>query len=106
MLRISASGLIWACLRATLRDVQLMLPKPSTSCMKRLPFLERVTVKRRYPLMSPWWIVFAATAGGVVGNSPITLFTFGLFLKPVSREFGWGRATFAVALFVFQIVGA
>jgi MFS family permease len=63
-------------------------------------------VKRRYPFVNPWWIVFAATAGGVVGNSPITLYTFGLFLKPVTREFGWGRARFAVALFVFQMVGA
>lgn len=42
----------------------------------------------------------------VVGNTPMTLFTFGLFLKPVTTEFGWDRATFATAIFVSQAVGA
>jgi MFS family permease len=55
---------------------------------------------------NPWWVVFGATLGMVVGNTPITLFTFGLFLKPVTTEFGWRRSTFAGAIFVSQAVGA
>jgi MFS family permease len=42
----------------------------------------------------------------VVGNTPVTLFTFGLFLKPVTEELGWSRATFATALFASQAAGA
>ena len=57
-------------------------------------------------LRNPWWVVFGATLGMVVGNSPIVLFTFGLFLKPVTSDFGWDRTTFATAIFVSQVAGA
>jgi MFS family permease len=63
-------------------------------------------VKLDRALRNPWWVVFGATAGMVVGNTPMTLFTFGLFLKPVTNEFGWSRATFASALFASQTMGA
>jgi MFS family permease len=36
----------------------------------------------------------------IVGNGPIVFFTFGLFLGPVTREFGWDRATFSASLLV------
>jgi MFS family permease len=64
--------------------------------------------KMRLPQMfrNPWWVVFGAALGMLVGNTPITLFTFGLFLKPVTSEMGWGNSTFAAALFVSQLVGA
>jgi len=55
---------------------------------------------------NPWWVVFAATLGMIVGNSPMVLFTFGLFLKPVISDFGWDRTTFATAIFVSQVAGA
>ena len=38
--------------------------------------------------------------GLIVGNGPIVFFTFGLFLGPVTREFGWDRATFSSSLLV------
>ncbi len=43
-----------------------------------------------------------ATLGLIVGNGPITLFTFGVFLKPVTAEFHWNRETVALALAVAQ----
>src|SRR5579864_4814370 len=55
---------------------------------------------------SPWWVAFGATLGLAVGNAAVTLFTFGIFLKPVTAEFGWDRSTFATALFVSQVTGA
>jgi predicted MFS family arabinose efflux permease len=38
--------------------------------------------------------------GLIVGNGPIVFFTFGLFLGPVTQEFGWDRATFSSSLLV------
>ena len=40
---------------------------------------------------NPWWIVVGAMFALIVGNGPVGLFTFGVFLKPVSSEFGWER---------------
>lgn len=51
-------------------------------------------------MKSPWWVVFGSTVGLIVGNGPIVFFTFGLFLGPVTREFGWDRATFSTSLLV------
>jgi MFS family permease len=33
----------------------------------------------------------------LVGQAPITLFTFGLFIKPLGAEFGWDRAQLSAA---------
>ena len=51
-------------------------------------------------LKNPWWVVFGSTVGLIVGNGPIVFFTFGLFLGPVTKEFGWDRATFSSSLLV------
>jgi len=51
-------------------------------------------------LKNPWWVVLGSTVGLIVGNGPIVFFTFGLFLGPVTREFGWDRATFSSSLLV------
>jgi len=57
-------------------------------------------------LRNPWWVVFGSTVGLIVGNGPIVFFTFGLFLLPVTREFGWDRATFSSSLFVGHALAA
>jgi len=49
---------------------------------------------------NPWWVVFGSTVGLIVGNGPIVFFTFGIFLGPVTKEFGWDRATFSSSLLV------
>lgn len=55
---------------------------------------------------NPWWVVFGSTLGLIVGNGPVTLFTFGVFLKPIVAEFGWNRGTVASAITVSQAIGA
>jgi MFS family permease len=55
---------------------------------------------------NPWWVVFGSTLGLTVGNGPIVFFTFGLFLKPVTSEFHWDRATFSSSLFVGHTLAA
>jgi MFS family permease len=48
------------------------------------------------PVVGGVWI----HRGLIVGNGPIVFFTFGLFLGPVTKEFGWDRATFSSSLLV------
>ncbi|MBK1613415.1 MFS transporter [Rubrivivax gelatinosus] len=49
---------------------------------------------------NPWWVVFGSIFGLIVGNGPIMQFTFGVFLKPITQEFGWERSTTSTALVV------
>ncbi|NKM57732.1 MFS transporter [Agrobacterium larrymoorei] len=49
---------------------------------------------------SPWWVVFAATMGLIVGNGPLLQFAYGVFLRPLSEEFGVDRATMSTAVLV------
>jgi len=51
-------------------------------------------------LKNPWWVVFGSVFGLIVGNGPIMQFTFGVFLKPITAEFGWERSTTSTALVV------
>ena len=60
----------------------------------------------RRAFKNPWWVVFGSTLGLIVGNGPITLFTFGVFLKPIIATFGWNRGTVASAVTVSQALGA
>ena len=57
-------------------------------------------------LSNPWWVVLGATLGLTVANGPVVFFTFGLFLGPVTSEFGWDRATFASSLLVGHTLAA
>jgi MFS family permease len=57
-------------------------------------------------MKSPWWVVFGATLGLMVANGPIVFFTFGLFLGPITSEFGWDRATFSSSLLVGHTLAA
>lgn len=57
-------------------------------------------------LRSPWWVVFGSTVGLIVGNGPVVFFTFGLFLLPVTQEFGWDRATFSSSLLAGHALAA
>jgi predicted MFS family arabinose efflux permease len=38
-----------------------------------------------------WVVVIASTIGLIVGNGPVLLFTFGVFLKPITEQTGWPR---------------
>jgi len=47
-----------------------------------------------------WWVVVGSVFGLFVGNGPIMQFTFGVFLLPVTKAFGWERSTTSLALVI------
>ena len=49
-------------------------------------------------LSSQWPVVIASTIALVVGNGPVLLFTFGVFLKPTAEQMGWPRATMSLGV--------
>ena len=51
-----------------------------------------------------WWIVVVAGIGLFMGYGPIVSFTFGIFLKPLSTEFGWSRAQLSLAFSLSLLV--
>jgi MFS family permease len=44
-----------------------------------------------------WWVVLAAATGLFFGYAPIFVFSFGVFLKPLSREFDSSRTSISLA---------
>jgi MFS family permease len=49
-----------------------------------------------------WGLVFAATLGmSLLALPPVSL---GLFMEPLSREFGWGRASISAGMMIFAVV--
>jgi MFS family permease len=47
---------------------------------------------------SRWWIVFASACGLLVGAGSILVFTFGVFLKPVTADLGISRGDLSTGL--------
>lgn len=55
-------------------------------------------------LFHGWWIVFVAGVGLFMGYGPIITFTFGVFLKPLTEEFGWSRGQISLAFSLSLLV--
>jgi MFS family permease len=53
-----------------------------------------------------WWVVFATMCGLVVGSGPINVFTFGVFLKPITEDLGLSRGAFSAALTFHAAIAA
>jgi MFS family permease len=53
-----------------------------------------------------WGAAFACAVGTILSFPPIIVLTLPVLLKPISAEFGWGRATLSGALLVAGITGA
>ena len=53
-----------------------------------------------------WWVVAATVLGLIVGAGPINVFSFGVFLKPITAELGIGRAMFSSALTLHATMAA
>src|ERR1700733_6135116 len=47
---------------------------------------------------SVWWMPFGSFIGLIVVNGAISLFSFGVFIKPLEAEFGWERASISSAI--------
>jgi len=53
-----------------------------------------------------WWVVFATICGLLVGAGPINVFTFGVFLKPITEDLGLSRGAFSAALTAHAAIAA
>ena len=45
-----------------------------------------------------WWIVVASLLALTVGSGPINVFAAGVFIKPIAKEFGFGRGQISTAI--------
>jgi MFS family permease len=50
-----------------------------------------------------WWVVLAAGLGLAFHAGPLIVPTFGVFLKPLSQEFGWSRTQISLAFSLFTL---
>lgn len=55
---------------------------------------------------SVWWMPLGSCIALVVGNGVISLFSFGVFIKPLEAEFGWDRASLSSALALCALLSA
>src|ERR1700749_2955735 len=53
-----------------------------------------------------WKVVLAGFFGGMVSFAAIIPYTFGLYLRPLSLSFGWGRETISVAFSIAALTVA
>jgi MFS family permease len=53
-----------------------------------------------------WTVVAAAAVGLFLSGLPIVVYSFGVFLKPLTQEFRVGRGTIALAFTLHNLVGA
>lgn len=60
----------------------------------------------RQEFSAGWRVLLAALLGVMCGFSPIPFNTFGLFMKPMNAEFGWGFAEMSLAITIFGVTGA
>jgi MFS family permease len=55
---------------------------------------------------SRWWVVVAGVLGMIVGQGPVAIFTFGVFLKPVTDDLGVSRGSLSSAITVMSLLAA
>ncbi|MGY4495255.1 MFS transporter [Pseudomonas sp. TE3610] len=53
-----------------------------------------------------WWVVMASVVGMIVSQGPVLVFTFGIFMKPLSAEFGWSRSQVSLGLTIAILTAA
>lgn len=53
-----------------------------------------------------WWVVFASMAALTVSSTAVTSYTQGIFLQPMTAQFGWSRGGYFLAYLWAGPVGA
>src|SRR5258706_4064959 len=53
-----------------------------------------------------WLVPLGGALGLIVGNGPISVFAFGVFIGPLESEFGWSRASLGVAIALCALFSA
>lgn len=51
-----------------------------------------------------WWVVLASAVGLAVHFGPVITLTFGLFVKPLGEDFGWGRGQISLGFTLATLV--
>lgn len=59
--------------------------------------------QRENKIFYGWWVVLAAGVGLALHAGPLIVPTFGVFLKPLSQEFGWSRTQISLAFSLFTL---
>jgi len=54
---------------------------------------------------NPWWVTFASVLG-LMASTGVLVFTFSVFMIPLTREFGWGRSVITGGITLGNLVGA
>lgn len=68
---------------------------------------DRPSASTRFPEgIRAWRVAVGCAIGLMVAFGPAVIATFGLYLKPLSDEFGWSRTQVAVIYSIVSIVGA
>jgi MFS family permease len=57
-------------------------------------------------LTSPWWIAIGSAIALTVNNGAISVFSFGVFIRPLETEFGWDRASISLGLTLCALCSA
>jgi predicted MFS family arabinose efflux permease len=53
-----------------------------------------------------WSVPLGGTLGLIVGNGPVSVFAFGVFMGPLEREFGWSRASLSIGMALCALLSA
>jgi MFS family permease len=53
-----------------------------------------------------WLLPVGGTLALIVGNGPVSVFAFGVFMGPLESEFGWSRATLSLATALCALLSA
>jgi MFS family permease len=53
-----------------------------------------------------WWVALTAALGNFLNSVAIVIFTFGIFVKAIGREFHSGRAQISLAFTILSLTGA
>lgn len=51
--------------------------------------------------LNRWWTVFAGGLGCAAGSGVVSSYVFGLYIKPISAEFHWGRSVTTLSILCF-----
>jgi MFS family permease len=82
------------------REPANLLPAAANRVVSRLPETSGELAVRR------WLTPFGSAIALVVGNGAISVFAFGVFMKPLEAQFGWSRAALSGATALCGLLSA
>lgn len=65
-----------------------------------------LSLKPRPTVFYGWWVALTGAAGLFLGVTPIIVFSFGVFLGPITRDFHAGRGDVSFAYTLFSLIQA